>query len=800
MGGPKTRGRLGLLVGAIALVAGLAVATGPASASSSNVPATSGAPDLLSTPGGVVWSWGPASSYGEVFRSTDDGAHWHTVLGVPPTSNGFGLTASYFLGPQDAWLVKQNLHGDGIGETTTVYSTSDGGAHWYHSKALPGDVSTCCLILFDQVYFANAQDGWVLASGQNMIPGAPTTLTMLWWRSTDGGRSWQQLPAADLPFQGHDMGPLSAYLACPSVNSPHLTFATVDVGWFSEGACGAGGAHPQVWLTTDGGTDWTAASLPAPAGGWGDWFRTDQGGVDVGSPRYFGSSAQATVLVPVALGKSSLVVERSSDGGRAWAIANQLELGLTPQSATPAEWFDALSPSQWVVPASTEVFATSDGGDHWSVTRSPLTLGSLSSFSSPNRGFTQGSGPVVAWKTVDGGRDWSPQALPPKLEVATSAQLGDPVSIIASSGPSLLMAAGSAGIYSSGDGGRTWSHILSSQWPVERLDLVNSQVAFAFADGELLRTTDGGQAWRPILEPPSGPALSVDFWSARAGVAETDGSYFVTYDAGLHWSALTLPSGWQAGPMNGDESPGAFCFSSDGTGWAAVSRRDDLAVLATTDGGRHWALALGPQVLPGAGLKRYQGSEVPGAAVQIAACNAQQAWVLIAQPVSLGNMQGVPDTFDLLVTEDLGQAWLDVLQGQSSSLVQRPRVPAPAGGPAQANEGFSEWPPQSALSPSPGALWLTSYNEDQGGEAFASTADGGQQWAQSYIAGGVLHQHEELPAYGWASSAASSARDGWALFSGPAPKHGRATSALYATTDGGANWVRVATFAAGTAA
>jgi hypothetical protein len=272
-----TSGRAGrtlALLAAILLVTATAGALAPGPAAGSSPPTVPGASDLLATRSGVVWSWGAAASNNsDVLRSTNGGRQWQVVLDVATPANGNGLTASYFLGVDDAWVVKQNIHGDGVGETTTVYSTSDGGAHWYHSKALPGDITTCCLILFDQIYFANPDDGWALAAGQDMAPGAPTTLTMLWWKSTDGGRSWSELPASALPTQGRVMGGLSPYLNCPSASSPHLTFATADIGWFSEGDCAAGVARPKVWWTTDAGAHWAPASLPPPASGWGDWFR-----------------------------------------------------------------------------------------------------------------------------------------------------------------------------------------------------------------------------------------------------------------------------------------------------------------------------------------------------------------------------------------------------------------------------------------------------------------------------------------------------------------------------------------------
>jgi photosystem II stability/assembly factor-like uncharacterized protein len=726
------------------------------------------------------------------------------VLDVPTPANGDGLTASYFLGAGHAWLVKQNIHGDGIGETTTVYSTSDGGAAWYHSKALPGDITTCCLIPSDQIYFANPHDGWILATGQDMPPGTPTTLSMLWWRSSDGGRSWRELASSALPSQGQVTGRGSADTNCPDISSPHLSFASAEIGWFSEGDCDAGAAHPKMWWTVDAGARWAPAPLPPPASGWGDWFRDGNGGVDVGAPSFFGPSSSATLIVPVALGKSSLVIERSTSGGRTWAIASQLELGLTPQTATPAEWFEALGPAEWLVLAPTEILSTSDAGQHWAVARSTLELRTPAYFDSLSQGFVessgfsqslvQGSGFTVAWGTVDGGRDWFPEPLPASLYAPAAAQMGAPVSIIASAGPGPLVAAGSAGLYVSKDGGQTFAHTLGPELPVYRLDLVSPDVAFASAGGELLRSTDGASTWAPVLQPPGGAVLSVDFWSAEAGIAETEGPYYVTYDAGSHWSALALPGGWQAGPMNGDGSPGAFCFSQGGTGWAAVSRHDELAVLVSTDGGGHWDVALAPPRLPGAAPTKRGGSELLGAQVEVAGCQGRQAWVLVAQPPALGDMPDTPYTFDLLVTEDLGVTWEDVLQTKGSSIVTRPRVSVPAGGTVQANPGFSYWLPQSATSPGPGTLWLTSNDEKFGGEAFASTADGGQQWAQSYVPGQVAAAGQPLPPYGWASTAASSGAEGWVLFSGPAPQHGSPTAVSYVTHDGGATWARAATF------
>jgi hypothetical protein len=151
-------------------------------------------------------------------------------------------------------------------------------------------------------------------------------------------------------------------------------------------------------------------------------------------------------------------------------------------------------------------------------------------------------------------------------------------------------------------------------------------------------------------------------------------------------------------------------------------------------------------------------------------------------------MQGVPYTFDLLETSDMGAQWLDVLRSTGSDLVTRPRLPSPSSRPQEAVAGFDGWVPQSALSPAPGALWLTSYNEDFGGISFASTGDAGLQWSQNAYPGQRPGTKSPLPQSGWTSTAASGPATAWAIFTGQRNKAGVEDSALYATNDARAHW------------
>jgi photosystem II stability/assembly factor-like uncharacterized protein len=746
-----------------------------------------GAANLLATPGGVVWSFANSFEHGpQVLRSTDAGGHWGSVLSVPYLPNGFGLTASYFLGASDAWTVKQNLHGDGVGETTTVYGTDDGGTHWWHTKALPGDLTTCCLVPSDQIYFANSQDGWVLGVAQDTSPNTPTTLLMLLWASTDGGRTWSELPPADLPGQGQVLGAGTG--SCEPVSAPQLAFATAHTGWLTEGECGPGRARPRVWRTIDGGRHWSPAFLPAPASGWGSWDSVDGGGVDMGAPSLFATGATITVLVPVAVGKSSLVVERSTDGGGAWAIASQVEVGAPAGAQTPAEWFQPISADDWLIAAPTELVESSDAGRHWAFVRSSLALHGPVYFTSLQHGFMQGSGLTVASATYDSGQTWSSEEMPGDLYGQALPDLGPPIDLTQVPAAALAIVAGGAGLLVSSDQGATWRQSLGPADPVQQVDFVDVSTGFALTDYQLLRTTDGGGTWAPLLQPQAGAVTAISFWSAEAGLVTTGTGLYITRDAGRSWQPFVLPGGWEAGGLQGNAMPNAFCFTPGGTGWAAARGGNRLEVLVTTDGGGHWATTLPPGLLPAAGTRKVQRTTLPGAEVEMAACSGRSAWAIVYQPSGEGDMQGVPYTFDLLETSDLGAHWLDVLQSTGSDLVTRPQVASPSGGPQRAVAGFDGWVPQSALSPAPGALWLTTYNDDFGGTVFASTGDGGLHWSQKDYPGQSPAAKSPLPQSGWTSTAASGPATAWAVFTRPRNKAGVEDSALYATNDAGAHW------------
>ena len=330
--------------------------------------ALAGAANLLSTTQGVVWSFNIENGSGVVLRSADDGNRWRVVLSELASQVSFGLVASYFLGPEDAWAALEEQTG-----ATSVYRTSDGGRHWDRSDLRIVAPPPSMPILFDQLYFADPEHGWLLAVGTDLGSGSANSLLMLLWRTDDGGRTWSQLPPTSLPPQSVELPPYAGS-ACPVFSPPHIAFTTPNIGWWTYGACGTGAARPLVWRTRDGGRNWTPSPLSAPPGGWGSWDVLDQGGTDVGAPYLIPTKTGTTIVVPVSVGRSRLVVERSLDMGRTWRIAGMVDTHSLPLQSTPADWFDPVNALDWVVAAPGGLIETTDAGRSWTLIRSPVTM------------------------------------------------------------------------------------------------------------------------------------------------------------------------------------------------------------------------------------------------------------------------------------------------------------------------------------------------------------------------------------------------------------------------------------------
>jgi photosystem II stability/assembly factor-like uncharacterized protein len=146
----------------------------------------------------------------------------------------------------------------------------------------------------------------------------------------------------------------------------------------------------------------------------------------------------------------------------------------------------------------------------------------------------------------------------------------------------LLMGASNK-IMRSSNGGVTWNEVASTGNLVSEITFTDAQTGFAaINDGRVLKSTDGGMSWAPVLERTNYRFAGVylDGLSAWA-VAEFIDSAFSTQDGGATWTSHKLPYNtfWQDVAFM-DADTGYISGGSGGSGY----------ILRTTDGGLSWEL------------------------------------------------------------------------------------------------------------------------------------------------------------------------------------------------------------------
>ncbi len=283
--------------------------------------------------------------------------------------------------------------------TPLLFRTVDGGQTWTHAT-IPA---------YGSIYFVDARDGWlmsgriVLTNGRSCPCGQEEDI----YRSTDGGDTWTKVAStraddesSGLPFAG---------------GKEDITFVDTTTGWIT-GTRDPGDASNLAYLyvTYDGGRTWRLQELPPlpvtvpyHAASPRIQFFTAQDGI------LSRSYSVPNNVYPVAFG---VVFYVTHDGGATWTPT-------TPPFATPlTSSSDILQEYQtssfadvnhgWVVTYGGTLYATSDGGRHWTTIRSPFNrvpVGQID-FISPQVGWAVGQGNDFPFleRTADGGHTWAP--------------------------------------------------------------------------------------------------------------------------------------------------------------------------------------------------------------------------------------------------------------------------------------------------------------------------------------------------------------------------------------------------------
>ncbi|MHB1325013.1 MAG: YCF48-related protein [Thermoleophilia bacterium] len=451
--------------------------------------------------------------------------------------------------------------------------------------------------------FVNANTGWAAGDGGTIL------------KTTDGGASW----SAQIPSSNSCTGVTPYGSGC---NLKGVSFFDANNGW-------AVGAFGTIWKTINGGTSWTAQSLPIIGCG-GSCVYANLSGV------HFISST-----VGIAVGPSYAFATR--DGGASWTQVTGIN---TSHSLNAIQLVD--SNNGFAVGDNGAVYKITWNGSTWAAAQQTGTgTQSLTGlyFANAANGFAVGGGRL--WRTVNGGTTWlknetlrtenfravtmtgttlvvtggtevfgehtgssvilkrtattnwtdSVDTVAAGLSAATTGTTDQLLAVVFPGGSSTGFAAGEAGgVVKTTDTGSNWS--LNAGGNSKRFSdssFINDMTGWMVAmDGSVIKTTNAGGTW---TSDASGIAAGtklrgVSFLDASTGFAvgysgllgnATNAGVAYKYVSGT-WSAMTVPagvvtleavhmtgatSGWAVGRAPGDTGVGAGVAlkTTDGSNW-----------------------------------------------------------------------------------------------------------------------------------------------------------------------------------------------------------------------------------------
>jgi photosystem II stability/assembly factor-like uncharacterized protein len=398
--------RFGLNVVAILVLIGLAVAAVGVYVSMHQavVPAHPGAGPLIFPTKMVTastgWAWVDPS---ELWRTTDGGADWTDVTPPSAALRTSPVEAHYFLDETHAWIAASHGSTNSAEHYITTFRTTDGGKTWQEGAPVDGPSTTSDL--FPKLFFIDQNHGWLLLAAQSSAPKASTSSL---YSTDDAGLHWNFTSSVPWAFQ-EISGPL-----------PLIVFSSLTTGWIL--ATGS-----SLLVTHDGGAAWHVQPLPV----------TTSAGSSLRVPQFFDPQHGLTLSWSSPTARAVLLA--TSDGGSTWVVRSLPGEVLFAAEFADANhgWaigvlaadFDRMPP----VPAiPLPLYKTDDGGVTWVPVPTEILWGGpegpidVLDFVDQNNGFAireryMGTGQSQLLKTTDGGRTWSiVEALPKPSRTAAS--------------------------------------------------------------------------------------------------------------------------------------------------------------------------------------------------------------------------------------------------------------------------------------------------------------------------------------------------------------------------------------------
>ncbi len=261
----------------------------------------------------VAWVSG---SSGTVARTTDGGLTWAVVS--PFGYDSIGIRSIYAFDAQSAVIGT-------AGYPAHILRTDDGGDTW-----------ELVYTNTDSAAFIDGVDFWDTDRG--IMYGDPIDGLMLLIRTTDGGRTW-----SDLPIENR-----------PELEPGEYSFAASGTGIRCYGSerlvISTGGSVARLWMSEDAGLTWTAHATPMM-----------QGEASTGIFSVAFLNGEYAVIVGGDYRRDTLATDHvylSRDGGSDWIAPERPTRGYR-------ECVEVLSGNTLVATGPTGSDISYDGGEHW---------------------------------------------------------------------------------------------------------------------------------------------------------------------------------------------------------------------------------------------------------------------------------------------------------------------------------------------------------------------------------------------------------------------------------------------------
>ena len=312
----------------------------------STAPQPSGTMELLQAISIVdeqtVWVSGHGATYA---RTLDGGESWQAA--VLSGAEGFQFRDVHAVDAQTVYLMSA-----GTGDASRVYKTTDGGESWTLQHTNP-----------DAEGFYDCMDFWDPEHGAlygDTVDGSVVILT-----TSDGGKTWERVPAESLPAALSGEGGFAASGTC-------LVAGPEGRAWIGTGAA----TPARVLRSEDMGRTWVATETPivsaSSAGITSVSFRDAMNGMVVGGEISNHEGRFDNVAV-------------TSDGGRTWVLAGRPAMSGAAYGSSYVP--GAPTPTVVIVGPSGADYSL-DNGATW------MSLDSLPywavSFASPSAGWAVG--------------------------------------------------------------------------------------------------------------------------------------------------------------------------------------------------------------------------------------------------------------------------------------------------------------------------------------------------------------------------------------------------------------------------